>query len=305
MSCKDRTLVFLNLRNQRKIDRRYGIPLQTKDSIHTKLLDKNVEHEDTDIELGTLRMKHSTIPPGWMSTIDDVNYDISKIKSNMEKLLELHKKHLLPQFNSSMDKDNEEQSVQVMTEYITKMFHDAQTKISRIGGHIVAKQEEPVKKNIQSALALQLQDLSVEFRKRQKDYLQRLRGRQQRGRQIPIDDDSEDDTKFDVGFTPEQTKIAEQASHSQSQRDQDIKDIVKSITELSSIFKDLSILVIEQGTVLDRIDYNIESVSHHVKEGVRELIAVSEFLYFFFVILLRQTIHKKNMERSYVCCYSV
>lgn len=35
--------------------------------------------------------------------------------------------------------------------------------------------------------------------------------------------------------------------------------------------KDLSTLVIDQGTILDRIDYNMEQVATAVEEGVKEL----------------------------------
>lgn len=41
-------------------------------------------------------------------------------------------------------------------------------------------------------------------------------------------------------------------------REQEVKGIVKSIVDLNTIYKDLSNLIQEQGTVLDRIDYNIE-----------------------------------------------
>ena len=33
------------------------------------------------------------------------------------------------------------------------------------------------------------------------------------------------------------------------------------------LFKDLSVLVIEQGTILDRIDYNIENAAVHVEKA--------------------------------------
>jgi hypothetical protein len=42
------------------------------------------------------------------------------------------------------------------------------------------------------------------------------------------------------------------------ERDAEIIKIAQSITELSVLFRELSVLVIEQGTVLDRIDYNVE-----------------------------------------------
>ncbi len=38
----------------------------------------------------------------------------------------------------------------------------------------------------------------------------------------------------------------------------EIQKIVKSISELSAIFRELSVLVIDSGTILDRIDYNME-----------------------------------------------
>jgi len=43
-------------------------------------------------------------------------------------------------------------------------------------------------------------------------------------------------------------------------RDHEINAIVQSIEELSQIFKELAVLVIDQGTILDRIDYNMEQV---------------------------------------------
>ena len=52
------------------------------------------------------------------------------------------------------------------------MFQQAQLKVQRIGKENVSSQELPIKKNVQSTLASQLQDLSVQFRKEQKDYLQ-------------------------------------------------------------------------------------------------------------------------------------
>jgi t-SNARE complex subunit (syntaxin) len=50
------------------------------------------------------------------------------------------------------------------------------------------------------------------------------------------------------GFTADQEKILETASEEATQRDKDIKEIVKSITELAAVFKELSVLVIEQVT---------------------------------------------------------
>jgi len=58
------------------------------------------------------------------------------------------------------------------------------------------------------------------------------------------------------------------------QREREINDIAKGIIELADIFKDLSAMVIDQGTMLDRIDYNVERMAVDVKAAEKELTVV-------------------------------
>ena len=62
------------------------------------------------------------------------------------------------------------------------------------------------------------------------------------------------------------------------QREQEINDIAKGIIELADIFKDLQTMVIDQGTLLDRIDYNVERMAVDVKEAEKELTVVSPLI---------------------------
>lgn len=55
------------------------------------------------------------------------------------------------------------------------------------------------------------------------------------------------------------------------QREKEILQIARSINDLAVVFKDLAFLVTEQGTILDRIDFNIEHVKHDVEDGVDNL----------------------------------
>jgi len=54
-------------------------------------------------------------------------------------------------------------------------------------------------------------------------------------------------------------------------RSNEIKTLVSTINDLAVLFKELSILVVEQGTVLDRIDYNIECAHKDTKQAVVHL----------------------------------
>lgn len=47
--------------------------------------------------------------------------------------------------------------------------------------------------------------------------------------------------------------------------------IAQSIEELAAIFKELAVMIIDQGTVLDRIDFNMEQAVEHAEEGIEEL----------------------------------
>ena len=60
-----------------------------------------------------------------------------------------------------------------------------------------------------------------------------------------------------------------------AQREREINDIAQGIIELADIFKDLQTMVIDQGTMLDRIDYNVERMTTDVKGAEKELIVVS------------------------------
>jgi len=46
---------------------------------------------------------------------------------------------------------------------------------------------------------------------------------------------------------------------------------------MAAIFKDLATLVIDQGTVLDRIDYNMDCVVEKTKAGVKQLHKADEY----------------------------
>lgn len=65
--------------------------------------------------------------------------------------------------------------------------------------------------------------------------------------------------------------VVDDLTEAVNSRDQEIANIAQSIEELGTIFKELAVLVIDQGTILDRIDYNMEAVVEHTKTGIQQL----------------------------------
>src|SRR5260370_37107699 len=54
-------------------------------------------------------------------------------------------------------------------------------------------------------------------------------------------------------------------------RARELEEIAKSINSLADLFKDLSSLVIDQGTILDSIEYNVERTAVALEGAVHEL----------------------------------
>ncbi|CAB4378945.1 unnamed protein product [Rhizophagus irregularis] len=267
MATRNRTLLFLKYRNT--FARNHSRPLATSsgyDAYNTSEQAGLIESSDHVIEL-------TVLPPKWIDIVDEVDDDIDQIKNLLPTLESLHKKHILPGFD---DRTKEEKEIERLTDEITHLFQQCQSKIKRIANEslssIAPNQERAMSKNIQTSLASKLQELSSSFRKQQASYLKKLKGRESKGSKfflIESNDSNEDD--LELGFTSSQLARVESSEAVISQREREIIEIAKSIHTIAEIFRELQSLVIDQGTLLDRIDYNVEQMSVNVKSAVREL----------------------------------
>ena len=55
------------------------------------------------------------------------------------------------------------------------------------------------------------------------------------------------------------------------ERNKEIDQMVKTVNDLKEIFMDVSEMVISQGTILDRIDYNTYQTRHNIRRGNKEM----------------------------------
>ncbi|EDV29770.1 uncharacterized protein TRIADDRAFT_52504 [Trichoplax adhaerens] len=237
-----------------------------------------------DVEVGIRDGKaKSSLPPSWVDAVDEIHYDFTQIKQKMKELSSLHDKQLnRPDFNDNME---DEHSIEILTQEITEMFHRCQRSIKNIGSRnrSASSQEQKIAKNVMASLAVTLQEMSSTFRKGQSSYLKRLKSREEflsssiggpiknNVNSSPFDSDNIEPEVYDRGFTKDQLQYVEDNTALIEEREREIVAIVRSISELNEIFKDLSTLIVDQGTVLDRIDYNIEHAAVQVEEGLKQL----------------------------------
>ncbi|KFO84376.1 Syntaxin-16, partial [Buceros rhinoceros silvestris] len=211
------------------------------------------------------------LPPKWVDGADEIQYDITRIKQKMKELASLHDKHLnRPTLDDSSE---EEQAIEITTQEITQLFHRCQraVQVLQSRSRSCTEQEARVLRNVVSSLAHSLQDLSTNFRHAQSDYLKRMKNREERSKHffdtaVPLMDDGEDDTLYD--------RVSYYYTNSiriNFLMEREIRQIVQSISDLNEIFRDLGAMIVEQGTVLDRIDYNVEQSCMKTEEGLKQL----------------------------------
>lgn len=238
------------------------------------------------------------LPPRWLDIQDEISTQLGEIAGKMKKLEQLHAKHVLPGFDDESVKAREEREIEGLTQDITRGFITCQNRIRRIDAMVREQQQqqggnlspadEKMAKNLKISLATRVGEVSSLFRKKQSAYLKKLRSLG--GMTTPIDRagtplaqnpytdpammESETDrssaqsTLLQTAQVRRRTGVMDAAIE---QREREIEKIAQGVIDLSNMFQELNSMVIDQGSLLDRIDYNVERTAEHVKEADKEL----------------------------------
>ncbi|KAJ6434555.1 hypothetical protein OIU84_018129 [Salix udensis] len=214
------------------------------------------------------------LPPAWVDVSEEIAANVQRARTKMVELAKAHAKALMPSFG---DGKEDQLTIEGLTQEITGLLRKSEKQLKRLAA-AGPSEDSNVRKNVQRSLATDLQNLSMELRKKQSTYLKRLRQQKEGqdgddlemnlngGRSI-IDDDNLDDMVFNEH---QMTKLKKSEAIT-VEREREIQQVVESVNELAQIMKDLSVLVIDQGTIVDRIDYNIQNVATTVEEGLKQL----------------------------------
>ncbi|KAJ0989873.1 hypothetical protein J5N97_008229 [Dioscorea zingiberensis] len=214
------------------------------------------------------------LPPAWVDLSEEISGNIQLVRTKMSELVKAHTKALMPSFG---DGKEDQHTIEVLTQDITSLLKKSEKQLKRLSAS-GPSEDANVRKNVQISLATDLQHLSMDLRKKQSVYLKRLR-QQKEGQdgddlEMNLNGSSsryEDDEFDDTGFDELQMSKLKKSEAFTREREREISQVVESVNELAQIMKDLSVLVIDQGTIIDRIDYNIQNVATSVEEGFKQL----------------------------------
>jgi len=272
---RSRTLLFLSYRDSSSSRFTRRQHRYSTDDEQLRLIDSDGPH-------------HSVIdiapPPKWADLSDQVEDLLQAATSSIQQLDKLHAKHALPGF---ADKSAEERQIEDITNTITAAFRKCHTLIQQIDprrGHqfpptqSLSQHELQAMTNLQKGLAAKVQQVSTSFRKKQRIYLEKLQGHSIKHQDLLVASGASSSKGTEGAIALEEDVLAATQTQSQIQpgvdiqsRDRELREIAKSIGSLAELFRDLSSLVIEQGTVLDSIEYNLDNTVVHMEEAVREL----------------------------------
>ena len=212
----------------------------------------------------------------YVESYKKVNNILDELLTNFASLKSFQQERIKPKFideeieNKRIDKEIDKLIIKMMKkikfcEALTKMIKNKKNETNTI--------LEKVKNNIKLFLVTRIQNFSNEFRKNEQQYLKYLK---EMG--VVINSNNENNTSNDLLTNNDDDEkknflyTQEDDLHSQiKKRDEDISVLVKSINELSVIFKDLQNIVQEQGTILDRIDYNINISYENSQKGLQSI----------------------------------
>eukprot|EP00796_Vickermania_ingenoplastis_P005314 gene5314-3816_t len=235
------------------------------------------------------------INPSWVERMNDVRAVEQKIQEQMTTLEELRRKHLKVEFSSTRDETQEETEIEKCQDIIDSYFKSCEKIILDLekiyleelpdGG---TDSELTILRNVKMCLVNELNQISKIYRDSQRRYMidvkkQRAVFQKWSGgdRQQMLEQELENDALMDQylqkGMTQEQVETIMLNQQLADDRVKEFERILTSIKSLHDMFQDMNTLVIEQGAVLDRIDYNMNLTHTRVHKARVELQKAADY----------------------------
>mmetsp|Transcript_4496 Transcript_4496/g.3772 ORF Transcript_4496/g.3772 Transcript_4496/m.3772 type:complete len:269 (+) Transcript_4496:150-956(+) len=203
---------------------------------------------------------HSSKTPFWVLCKDEIDDNLKKVEIKFEKLKLLERKRVTKIF-----KTTEVDDVQDLVQDITNDIRINEGKLKEI------KRYEPqsdtdakIKANVEIVVAQKLQEMTLTLRQRQRNYVSKLK-------ELQGGEDS--NINLSDEYDEDELELDELEEYRAKHKDKEIQELSDSVRDLAVLFKELSTLVIEQGTIIDRIDYNVESALVNTQKGRKHLVS--------------------------------
>lgn len=193
------------------------------------------------------------------------------IQSEMNTLAEMHKQRVKANFS---DNKTQDAAIEAKTRSISTQITSLRDQI-REDKYSSATTRGQIEDNMRIGFVAKLRDLTSRFRDMQAAYITNLRKINDRAQAAAKDLDSDEDgislDDFDPGLTGEQTSQIVANDLMLRQRNQELTQMIQMMNQLNELFADLGTLIIQQGTMLDRIDNIVIEAHEEIRAGNKSL----------------------------------
>lgn len=264
-----------------------------------------------DIELDNLDEMHSTLPgqsrnkdtlpPLFVDIARDVDDYLKEVNVKMEQLMKLYRKNSLPGFD---DKTHDEKEIEDLSLSVLQFFQRCYNIIKKLEviyssqlleGKQLNRSELIILDNLTKRYAQKIQWESNKFRVLQNNYLKFLNkddlkpifpSNDKESSQLMLTMMEEEENQNLEGSykgknieeyskqTLQQQQMKRQSNGTQrflEERDEEIAQLANGVFEVSTIFREMQSLIINQGSIVDRIDYNLENTVIELREANKQL----------------------------------
>lgn len=223
------------------------------------------------VELSTSLSFDSEETPEFIRIFEGASKKLEELEFICSELNKETATKLKNQFSTAVTND---EKIHDLTDKAVSIVYEGEKALKKISAMKVKEADEPVKKNIQRSLAKKVQEAAKKIRVEEHNLyhsMQKLKGNGGQFDSILNDDGVRRETVEDEEGNTYEMEILERVSQ---EREEEINHVVKAIHDLASLFKSMNEIIIEQGTILDQIDHNIQEARTQINSGNKHLLKV-------------------------------
>lgn len=184
----------------------------------------------------------------------------------VQKLKDTQQRRVVPKFDEEENKSLNKNINNIVSE-ITNQIHNCENCISSLSFVKTNSEiQKQLRENIKLYLMTEFSQFTRHFKYNQEIFIRKFK--ELGGEELEKVDNYENQNENYLLKT-------EKVNHLK-RRDTELGQLLNSMSNLASTFNDLKNLVMEQGTILDRIDYNIDAAAINTAKGKQHLMKASE-----------------------------